>query len=392
VSKTKEDSNISNQVSARLSQAEFHEWLYQLIRAHTRLGLERVMQEELNDFLNALPGERTEERRGYRNGYYQRDLVTGIGKLEAIQVPRDRAGGFETKVFEQYARNDTAVNAAITEMFFKGVSSNKVGAVTEKLMGISPSASTVSRLAHDLEAECEQWRNHQLAGHYPVIYLDGVYFPIVHEGKADQTALLVALGVREDGTKEVLAVEVGGEESEASWTELLQNLKKRGVEQIDLVVTDGDAGLISALGKNFPKAKRQRCVTHKMRNTLAKLPHRVKGEVAKLLKGIFASADRERALTQYQAFVLKYEKAYPEAVKSLSDDFEACLTYYQFDKVWWRYIRTNNVLESLFSVIRRRTNNVGAFRNEQSCLLLVYSGVISTKFQRMPVLPIPERE
>jgi transposase-like protein len=237
------------------SQAEFHEWLYQLIRAPTGLVLEAVMRQELNDFLNALPGERTEERRGYRNGYYERDLVTGIGKLEAVQVPRDRAGGFETKVFEQYQGNDTAVNAAITEMFLKGVSTGKVAAVTEKLMGVSPSASTVSRLAHNLEAECEGWRNRPLQAHYPVIYLDGVYFPIVHEGKADQTALLVALGVREDGTKEVLAVEVGGEESEASWTELLQNLKKRGVEQIDLVVTDGDAGLISALGKNFPQSQ-----------------------------------------------------------------------------------------------------------------------------------------
>jgi transposase-like protein len=110
---------------------------------------------------------------------------------------------------------------------------------------------------------------------------------------------------------------------------------------------------------------------------LPKLPHRVKGEVAKLLKGLFAQADRESALTQYQTLVLKYEKAYPEAIKSLREDFEACLTYYQFDPVWWRYIRTNNV---------------GAFRNEQSCILLVYSGIVSTKFQRMPVLPIPERE
>lgn len=133
-----------------------------------RLVLETVMQQELNDFLNALPGERTEAQRGYRNGYYERDLVTGIGKLEAVQVPRDCAGEFETKVFEQYARNDIAVNAALTEMFLHEVSTSKVGAVTEKLMGLSPSASTVSRLAHDLEAECEEWRNRPLQAHYPV--------------------------------------------------------------------------------------------------------------------------------------------------------------------------------------------------------------------------------
>lgn len=159
-----------------------------------------------------------------------------------MKVPRDRAGQFYTQVFERYERNDESVTAAIAHTFFSGVSQAKIGEITEPLMGVHPSPSTVSRLDHNLDSECEAWRNRPLKEHYRVIYLDAVYFPILHESGRNQSAVLVALGVDMAGDKKVLAVKVVNEESRSSWEGFLFELQKRGVVEVDLVVTDGDAG------------------------------------------------------------------------------------------------------------------------------------------------------
>ena len=150
-------------------------------------------------------------------------------------------------------------------------------------------------MAHDFDKECEAWRTRPLQEHYRVIYLAGVYFPILHEDRRDQTALLVALGVDLSGVKEVLAVQVGMQESRESWAALLANLKGRGVAAVDLVVSDGDAGLIGAVEQGFPFCKRQRCLLHKMRNTLASIPQRKKKEVGAALSGIFSQEDEAAA-------------------------------------------------------------------------------------------------
>ena len=385
MSKYRVKSNTTDQLEPALSQADFHELLYQQIRVAVRSVLEMVMKTELSEFLAAGFKERTDERQGQRNGYYHRDFNTVAGSIQKLKVPRDRAGQFHTQVFERYERNDESVTAAIAQMFFSGVSQAKIGEITEPLMGVHPSPSTVSRLAHDLDSECEAWRNRPLAEHYRIIYLDAVYFPILHESSRDQSAVLVALGVDMAGDKEVLAVKVGNEESRSSWESFLFELQKRGVSEVDLVVTDGDAGLIGAISRVWPSAKRQRCLLHKMRNVLAHIPKRKKKEVGEALSGIFAAEDAAGAKAQIAAFKLRYEKDYPEAVKCLLEDEAACLTYYQFGKALRRHIRTTNPLESLFSTIRRRTNSMGVFQTEQSCLLMFWAVVKSTKLKRIPV-------
>jgi transposase-like protein len=196
-----------------LSTSEFQQALYQLIREAVRTVLEEVMQQELDEFIQVAAYERSSERLGQRNGYYTRSLNTRVGPLHDLKVPRDRAGNFQTQLFERYERNDPAITEGIAQMFFKGVSQQKVASVLEPLMGVSPSASTVSRVAHDLDSECEAGRTRSLKSHYKVVYFDGEYFPILHQRQSSQTAILVAMGVDVLGEKEVLALRVGGEES-----------------------------------------------------------------------------------------------------------------------------------------------------------------------------------
>lgn len=370
--------------SPMLSQEAFRTALKQEARIAVRCVLERAMQEELTFLLQADKHERTPGRTGKRNGSYLRELITGMGPL-TLQVPRDREGQYQTRVFDRFARRQTEVTKLLTGMFVGGVSQSQVGHVVESLLGTAPSASTVSRTAHDLQAACDTWRKRSLQAHYRVIYLDGVYFPIQHEDQADSTPLLVALGVDPTGKKEVLGFLVAGTESTDAWQGLVDDLKQRGVQKADLFVTDGDEGLIGVLERAFPESKRQRCITHKMRNVLAKVPQRAKKEVAACLKGVFAQPSRQEAQTHLDAFCARYQTVYTEAVTTLRRDVDSCLTFYDFPREMWKHIRTTNALEGLFHTVRMRTDKIGAFRNEKSCVLIVYAVLQTVQLRRIPV-------
>ena len=186
-------------------QQEFHQHLRALAQSAVRTVLELVMREELDAFIGAAWGECSQERRGYLNGTYTRDLATSTGRLEEIKVPRDRAGEFHTQAFERYRRYEPQIAEGLMQMFVAGVSTHKIGEVAETLMGVAPSASTISRLNQSLSHQFDTWRQRSLQEHWRVLYLDGVHFSIRHGDKADATIILTALGVDLEGNKEVLA-------------------------------------------------------------------------------------------------------------------------------------------------------------------------------------------
>ncbi len=216
-------------------------------------------------------------------------------------MPRDRAGQFHTQVFERYSRYEPEVAEALTEMFGSFTSTHKVGNVAEKLMGVAPSASAVSRLNQTLTEQFETWRERPLLTHYRILYLDGIHFPVRHGGQTDPTIILTALGVDLEGNKDVLALRACAEEDKDGWSCLLQDLRRRGATQMDLIVTDGHEGLLSAVSALFPATPRQRCLVHKQRNVLNAIAHREQKEVATELAGIWKSASKEEALTQLAA-------------------------------------------------------------------------------------------
>jgi transposase-like protein len=270
-------------------------------------------------------------------------------------------------------------------MFVAGVSTEKVGEVAQTLIGVAPSASTVSRLNHTLIQQFEAWRERSLQSHYRVIYLDGVYFSVRHAEQSDATIILTALGVNLEGSREVLALRACAEESKDGWNCLLQDLLTRGVTQIDLVVIDGHDGLLAALASLFPATLRQRCVVHKQRNVMNAIPHREQKEVAAELAGIWKAGSYEEALTNLSAFKGKYRKRYPEAVRSLCEDEAHLLTYYAFPQVMHRYIRTTNAIESFFSNVRQRTDQIDTFTTETSCLTIVWAVMQDIRLPKIPV-------
>ena len=282
-------------------QQAIHHHLRTLAQSAVRTVLELVMREELDAFIGAAWGECTPKRRGYRNGSYTRDLATATGRLEDLKVPRDREGQFHSQVFERYSRYEPHIAEGLTQMFVAGTSTHKVGEVAQTLLGVAPSASTISRLNQSLSHQFDTWRERRLQEHWRVVYLDGVHFSIRHGDKADATIILTALGVDLEGNKEVLALRACAEEGKDGWVSVLQDLRARGATQIDLIVTDGHVGVLAAVGQLFAATPRQRCLVHKQRNVLNAIPRRERGKVQSELVGIWDQPTKQEALIQLVA-------------------------------------------------------------------------------------------
>jgi putative transposase len=367
------------------SQQQFHQYLRTLAQSAVRTVIEAVMREELDAFIGAAWGECSPKRKGYRNGHYTRDLVTSTGRLQDINVPRDRAGQFHTQAFEHYSRYEPHIAEGLTQMFVAGTSTQKVGEVAQTLLGVAPSASTISRLNQTLTHQFEAWRERSLQQHWRIVYLDGVHFSIRHGDKADSTIILTALGVDLAGNKEVLALRACAEEDKDGWACLLQDLRSRGATHIDLIVSDGHDGLLAAVAQLFAATPRQRCLVHKQRNVLNAIPRRARGDVQAELVGIWEQPTKPEALTQLAAFKAKYAHRYPEAVRSLAEDEEHLLTFYAFPQSMHRHIQTTNAIESLFSNVRQRTDQIDVFTTETSCLTIVWATIQDIRLHKIAV-------
>lgn len=368
---------------AALSQDEFQSLLQAQLQAAVRLALVTILEAEVDGLIGALPYERTPQRRDQRNGYYTRDLGTSMGRIEALPVPRTRKG-YRTQLFKKYQRRRAELDAAISEMFVKGVSTRGVGDVLEGLTGSKPSPSTVSRVFHTLEGEYQTWKTRPLAERYEYAFADGTYFTVIYEGEGCKMPILAVVGINPAGEREVLAFTVGDRENQTAWEDLFDDLKARGVKEVGLWVTDGHQALLNALATRFPNSARQRCVQHKMKNVLSYVPKQQHDLVKPELKAIFYQDSREAAEREIIAFCEKFEATYPTAVACLKRDLDACLTFYAFPKVHWKTIRTTNVIERLFGEVKRRSHKMAAaFRNEKSCLLMFYAVTRSLKFKRI---------
>jgi putative transposase len=334
--------------------------------------VQQVLEAEMTEHIGAASYERTENRTGQRNGYKPRTLRTRVGTLNLL-VPQDREGTFSTRLFSRYQRNEKALVLALMEMYVEGVSTRKVKEVTEELCGTSFSKSLVSKLAGDLDAELEAWRNRRLeARAYPYLFVDARYEKVRVDRRVVSQGVLIVSGVRDDGMREILAVEVADTESEATYQELFRALKRRGLSGVELVVSDDHKGLKAAITRHFQGASWQRCQVHYARNLLGMVSFAKRKELGADLRGIFAASDREQALGITLSVAEKWRgKGHEKVACHLEEHIEECLTCLAFPESHRRRIRTTNGLERLNQEIKRRTRVVRIFPNRGSCLRLV---------------------
>ena len=338
--------------------------------------VERVLQElleaEMTEHIGAAPYERTENRKGQRNGYKPRTLRTRVGTLN-LAVPQDRGGAFSTRLFARYQRNEKALVLALMQMYVEGVSTRKVKEITEELCGTSFSKSLVSQLASGLDSELEAWRSRRLeAEAYPYMFVDARYEKVRVDGRVVNQGVLVVSAVRDDGMREILGVEVADTESEATYHELFRSLKRRGLKGVQLVVSDDHEGLKSAVCRHFQGAAHQRCQVHYQRNLLGMVSHIKRKELGADLRAIFAAPAREEALRIASSVANKWRgKGIEKVAEHLEEHIEECLSCLAFPESHRRRIRTTNSLERLNQEIKRRTRVVRIFPNRESCLRLV---------------------
>jgi putative transposase len=342
--------------------------------------VERVLQDlleaEMSEHVGAAPYERTDERRGRRNGYKSRTLKTRVGTLNFL-VPQDREGTFSPRLFARYQRNEKALVLALMEMYIEGVSTRKVKDITEELCGTSFSKSLVSRLAGELDSELQRWRTRPLEEKvYPYLFVDARYEKARVDSKIVSEGVLIVYGVDEGGYREILGVEVADTESEATYHELFRSLKGRGLRGVQLVTSEDHPGLEAAIARHFQGASWQRCQFHYSKNLLKLVGAKKRAQLAEGLREVFACPTRETALVVAGELADRWRKSHEKVAEHIEEHIEECLTCLFFPASHRKRIRTTNGLERLNQEIKRRTKVVRIFPNREACLRLVTALVV----------------
>ena len=340
-----------------------------------RIMINAAMRIERQKHLGASPYERTPQRQGYANGYKPKTMATRVGKI-TFDIPQVREGDFYPSSLEKGIRSERALKLALAEMYVQGVSTRKVAAITEQMCGFAVSSSQVSRATAELDEQLQAWRERPL-GRMRYLYLDARYEKVRQDGQVRNAALLLAVGVNEDGKREVLGVSVSLGEHEVHWRSFLQSLVSRGLSGIELIISDDHSGLGSARQAVFGGVPWQRCQCHLQRNAQAYVPRKsMKADVARDIRSIFNAPDRQEADALLRKTVARYAQDAPRLSNWMEENLPQGLTVFAFPESHRRLIRTTNGLERLNREICRRSRVASLFPNDASCLRLATAVVM----------------
>lgn len=332
----------------------------------------QVMEAEVSEHLGVGRHERSAERRGWRNGSKPRRLKTRSGEL-ALRVPQVRqTEPYHPSLFARWQRSERALLVACAEMYFQGVSTRKVQQVLDQMCGCEISSMTVSRVAAELDEKLAEFRCRRLDGHqYRYLMIDARYEKVRRAGGMTSEAVLVVAGFNEQGGREILDWVNGDSESAGTWGDLFRKLKQRGLQGVELVVSDAHEGIRAALERHFQGVEWQRCRVHFKREIARKVGPREYREVLQDLAAVFAGSDRAECLRRGEEMAEKWEERKPEVARMLRDGLEDCLTVWNYPDSHRRKLGSTNMLERLMKTLKQRTRVVGVFPNRASCERLI---------------------
>jgi putative transposase len=366
--------------STRDKVVEYRLDIRRLVQERIVEAVEELLAEELRMALGGDVYERTEGRRGYRHGSEVRRVTTANGPCE-IRIPRARlteTGGsareFHSQVLPRYARRAPEIDEAILSCYLAGANTRRIRRALQPLLGeANLSKSAVSRVVVRLKALFAAWRERDVSGEaYSVLFLDGFHLKVRLVRRVVSTPVLAVLGVREDGQKVLVALQLAASEAEANWAQVIGSLQRRGLRAPLLLVVDGHQGLGKAL-KLWPEVKVQRCTEHKGRNLADHCPRHARPEMRRDYRRIIFAADGLAARAAYDAFLTKWRKLCPAVARSLEEAGLELLTFYEFPKSTWKSLRTTNAVENLNRELRRRTKTQASFSTEEAAVTLLYA-------------------
>jgi len=349
--------------------------LYGRTRQVWQQFLDRESQRERDRYLGVGWYERTgESEREYRNGFYEREYQTILGSLR-LRVARSRKKGFLPKALRAFQRRTEEVTELIREAFLRGISTRQVGRVIATATGEAVSAQTVSQVVKSLDQAVREFKRGRLEDEWVYLFLDGVSLRVRRPAGRQRVQMLVAYGVRADGTRQLIAFQRSSGESQAAWEGFLEDLYRRGLEgrPLQLVVTDGCPGLAAAIQTVYPEAKHQRCWVHKMRNILERVRKRDYDAVKRAAQAIYLAGSRPQARAAFERFRRDWSQRYPGPLRQLAKDLPELLTFFDFPRHLWKKLRTTNAIERCFVEVRRRTRPMVCFVNVESVDRILYS-------------------
>jgi len=333
--------------------------------------LNQVLQAQATEQLQAEPYERTDERKGYRNGTRPHTLITRVGTI-TLHVPRFRNGQFSTEMFARYQRSEQALVLALMEMVINGVSTRKVSQITEELCGTEFSKSTVSELCMKLDPLVNAWNNRDLSEKsYRFVLVDALVLKIREDGHVRSRSIMIAIGINTKGYREVLGLMIGDSESEASWNQFFSWLKNRNLRGVEFVISDDHSGLVKAVRRQFQGVAWQRCQTHFMRNIMDATPKPVREELYPRLRAILEAPDIDTARLLLNQTLEAFEKKAPKAMQILEMGFDDAAAVLILPEKYRRRLRTTNAIERLIEEIRRRERVIRIFPNRESAVRLI---------------------
>lgn len=375
----------STQLVSNLPALSGGDLLTESIRGKLKEIVEVLLQSEIDEALKAARYSRSRERAGYRNGTKSRTLHTSMGSVE-LEVPRARMSAplgtpaeWLSELLPRYERRTGDLDAALLSLYFSGVNQRRIRKALKPLAGHAPiGKNVVSRLVHGLKEHLEAWKDRSLKHDtYVYVYLDATNLRVRVLGSVRTFPIFVALGVRDDGMKEVLALEGLYKETKNAWRELLEGLQHRGMNRPLLAVIDGNPGLRSALDHVWPGIKVQRCTVHKLRNLENRCPQEAYPELKQDYLKITEAKSLEGAQAAYKRLVAKWSSKLPGVVKSLEEAGAELLSFYAFPKLQWKCLRTTNPIERLNLEFKRRVKTQSSLPNERSVLLIFFGLIIS---------------
>lgn len=340
------------------------------LREGVRVLVQALMEVEVAEHLGAAKHERTPERTGQRNGYRERPWDTRVGTLE-LRVPRVRDGSYFPSLLEPRRRAERALVAVIQEAYVQGVSTRRVDDLVKALGMQGISKSQVSRLCEELDGEVERFRARRLEGPYPYVWLDATFLKVRENGRVVSQAVVIAIGVRATGEREVLGLDIGPSEDGAFWLAFLRSLVARGLSGVQLVTSDAHGGLKGAIAAVLQGASWQRCRVHFVRNALSLVPKAAQQMVAATIRTVFAQPTAEMARQQWRLVTDGIRPRFPRLAGLLDSAEEEVLAYLAFPAEHWRQVWSNNPLERLNKEVKRRTDVVGIFPNTAAAIRLV---------------------
>lgn len=352
---------------------------------------ESAMERELLERLHAGRYKRTELRRSYRNGYRSRSLLTEMGLMEDLRVPRDRDGLYQPTMLVRYQRRQGKVNGLIRECFLSGISTRRVGEALKSVLGQAPSAQTVSRVTASLDAEVRAFHRRRIVDRFRYLLLDGITLKVKGVEGVKRRFVLCAYGITAEGAREMLSFRQALAESEAQWEAFLRDLYQRGLngDLLELVITDGCPGLHAALETVYAYVPRQRCWAHKLRNVANHIRRRDEKACLQGARSIYLADSRREALRSYRLWQQEWQSQYPEAVRCLGRDIDELLNFLNVPAAHRVKVRTTNVIERAFREVRRRVRPMTCFSNTASVDRIIY-GVINHLNQHWKERPYRE--